>query len=132
MPSPFILDIGGEGRSSDAWNLNPRRTKTFGRDRGQLIPRLIVGRGDRIPLFDASVDLAIVERMPLRVGTVCEIARVAKPTAIIVLRHALPPTGNDPHRAALEGLAGSVERRMAKIGSHSVLETVIRLAHKAR
>ena len=34
----FILDIGGEGRHPDAWNLNPRKTKTLGPDRGLPIP----------------------------------------------------------------------------------------------
>jgi hypothetical protein len=66
METPFILDIGGEGRHPTAWNLNPRATKTLGPDRGEPIPRLIRGRGESIPLPDRSVDVVIVEQTPLQ------------------------------------------------------------------
>ena len=60
----FRLDIGGEGRYADAWNLNPSAVKTIGPNRGQMIPRRIPGRADVIPLPDHSVDQVIMERTP--------------------------------------------------------------------
>jgi ubiquinone/menaquinone biosynthesis C-methylase UbiE len=122
--SPTILDIGGEGRHPEAWNLNPRRHKTFGPERGQLIPRWIEGRGERIPLPDRSVDVLIVERTPLLPATLVEIARVASPTARIILRH-VPAHHLDPHRLAVEVLSGKIERGTITIGSHRLQETVI-------
>ena len=122
----FVLDVGGEGRNTAAWNLNPSRVRTFGPQRGQPIPRLIQGRGEAIPLADGSVDLLIVERTPLRPATLAEILRVSRSTATIVLRHVVTP-GGDPHRLALEYLQGEVTRDWFKIGSHAVRETTIRL-----
>jgi hypothetical protein len=123
----FVLDIGGEGRYLQAWNLNRSRVKTFGCERGQPIPRLIQARGDGIPLPSDSVDLVIVERTPLRLAALAEIARVARQSATIVLRHAIPP-GLDPHRLALQVLGGDVQRRMTSIGTIAVQETVVRLS----
>lgn len=85
------LDVGGEGRYLDAWNLNPRATKTLGADAGRPIPNLIRGRAEAIPLPDSSVDLILVERTPLSDRSLREIARIAAPTARIILRHARPP-----------------------------------------
>lgn len=124
--APFILDIGGEGRHPAAWNLNPRTLRTFGPDQGQPIPRLIRGRGERIPLADASVDVIIVERTPLRAAVLHEIMRVARPGGLVVLRHVDLPW-LDPHRHALRALAGKVERRAVQIGSQLLRETMIRL-----
>ena len=123
----MILDIGGEGRHPSAWNLNPRSRKTLGRQRGELIPLLIQGRGERIPLRDRTVDVLIVERMPLRVATLSEILRVARPSARIILRHAKAHR-RDPHHIAIQVLKGTVERRTAMIGQQPVQETVIWLA----
>ena len=122
--SPTILDIGGEGRHPEAWNLNPRRHKTFGPERGELIPRWIEGRGERIPLPDGSVEVLIVERTPLVPATLAEIARVASPTARIILRH-VPAHHLDPHRLAVKALQGTIERGTITIGSHALQETVI-------
>lgn len=127
---PLVLDIGGEGRHPQAWNLNPRRRKTIGPDRGQPIPRLIIGRGDAIPLADASVDMLIAERVPLRPATLAEMLRVAKPSATIILRHAQVPH-HDPHRLAVRMLIGTVRQSTTKIGRQSVQETVIVLAASA-
>jgi hypothetical protein len=124
---PIILDIGGEGRHPDAWNLNPRSRKTLGQQRGELIPRLINGRGDCIPLPDRTVDVLIVERTPLRLPTLSEMLRVARPSATIILRHAIAHQ-RDPHRHAVRVLRGAVEQRAAMIGCQRVQETVIRLA----
>lgn len=124
---PTVLDIGGEGRHSEAWNLNPRRYKTFGPQRGELIPRWIEGRGERIPLPDGSVEVVIVERTPLVPATLAEIARVASSTARIILRH-VPVHHLDPHRLAVQALNGTIERGTITIGSHTLQETVIRRA----
>jgi len=96
---PFVLDIGGEGRHADAWNLNPSSTKTIGPQRGNPIPRHLAGRADAIPLPDASVDEIVVERTPLTAAALREIARVIIPGGHLTLRHAMPP-GIDPHAAA--------------------------------
>jgi hypothetical protein len=55
------LDIGGEGRHAEAWNLNPSPVKTLGPEKGLPIPRRIAGRANAIPLPDHSVDRIIVE-----------------------------------------------------------------------
>lgn len=67
MPRPLFpitpirqLDIGGEGRYPEAWNVNPRATKTLGSDAGHPIPNLIKGRAEAIPLPDSSVELILL------------------------------------------------------------------------
>ena len=124
--SPFILDIGGEGRHPEAWNLNPRTHRSLAPHRGEPIPRLIRGRGESIPLPERSVDLVIVERTPLRPATLHEIQRVAKPGSFVVLRHAALPWF-DPHRIALRMLRGAVRRSTLQISGHTLRETAIHL-----
>lgn len=124
---PMILDIGGEGRTEQAWNLNPRTHKTVGPERGQPIPRLIQGRGESIPLADGSVDLVIVERTPLRPGTLAEIRRVARPAGRVILRHAQAHQ-RDPHVLALQALPGTVRQGMTVIGGQTYQETIIELS----
>src|SRR5687768_18325373 len=106
---PFVLDIGGEGRHAQAWNLNPSPTKTIGPDRGSPIPRHLPGRADAIPLPDACVDEVIVERTPLSRAALAEIARVVIPGGTVTLRHAIPP-GIDPHAAARNCLGAAAEK----------------------
>jgi hypothetical protein len=125
--SLMILDIGGEGRHPEAWNLNPRTRKTLGPHRGEPIPRLIQGRGEFIPLADRTIDVLIVERTPLRRATLSEVLRVASPSAQIILRHANAHQ-RDPHHLAVQVLKGAVERRTTMVGSQSVQQTVIRLS----
>lgn len=122
----MVLDIGGEGRHPEAWNLNPRLHKTLGQQRGALIPRLIQGRGECIPLHDGTVDVLIVERTPLRAATLAEILRVARPSATIILRHAVAHQ-RDPHLHAVRVLKGIVKQRAAMIDRLPVQETIIRL-----
>ncbi len=122
----MILDIGGEGRHPEAWNLNPKRRKTLGHQRGEPIPRLIHGRGESIPLSDRSVDVVIVERTPLRPQTLSEVLRVASRSAQIILRHANAHQ-RDPHKLALQALSGAVEQRVVIIEGRAVQETVIQL-----
>ncbi len=125
-PHLVILDIGGEGRHAAAWNVNPRTRRTCGPRLGELIPRLIHARGDRIPLADGSVDVLIVERTPLVHATLREILRVARPRARIILRHA-HQTFSDPHRLAVEMLKRTVRQSLTAIGRQPVKQTVIRL-----
>jgi ubiquinone/menaquinone biosynthesis C-methylase UbiE len=126
-PAEFVLDVGGEGRHPEAWNLNPSRTKTIGKYRGQPIPRHIPGRADAIPLADRSVDRLIVERTPLRTAALHEIARVIACGGTIILRHARSPVG-DPHAIALQLLPGQVSRRMIRLGTQVVQETEFQLS----
>jgi ubiquinone/menaquinone biosynthesis C-methylase UbiE len=123
-PASCVLDIGGEGQHAAAWNLNPRMRRTVRGAAGQCIPRLIVGRGEAIPLRDRSVDVLIVERTPLSPATLREILRVAKPGATVILRHAMTPLG-DPHRQAREILAGTATHRVHQLGAVQVRETVV-------
>jgi hypothetical protein len=124
---PFLLDIGGEGRYPKAWNLNPSKVKTLGRDRGQPIPRRIAGRAEAIPLPDQSVDTVIVERSPLRVVALHEIARVIAMDGMIILRHA-PHRNCDPHFLAKQILPGTVSTRIWRLGWQEFQETEFRQA----
>jgi hypothetical protein len=123
---PFVLDIGGEGRHEDAWNLNPRALRTVGSCRGEPIPRLILGRGEAIPLPDRIVDVVIVERTPLWPAMLGEIRRVVKPAATVILRH-VSAKWFDPHNRALADLRGAVARRPICLAGQHGIETVIRL-----
>jgi hypothetical protein len=124
QPIRFIrqLDVGGEGRHPQAWNLNPRATKTVGPDAGQPIPNLIVGRAEAIPLPDGSVENIVVERTPLRDQSLKEIARVAAPSARVVLRHARPPW-SDPHQRAADFWGPPVGQRLCQIAGQFVQES---------
>ena len=120
--SIYLLDIGGEGRYPEAWNLNPSSVKTRGRDVGARIPRLIKGRAQAIPLPDNSVDMIIVERTPLRMAAMREIQRVIHDEGTIILRHALPPN-IDPHRLARDLIQGHVQQRTIRISGLWLQET---------
>lgn len=118
----LVLDIGGEARYADAWNLNPSMVRTMGYRRGQPIARHIIGRAEAIPLRDQAVDIVIVERAPLSVAALAEIARIIKPKGIIVLRHAPMPT-RDRHAIAIKFLPGVVRRRLISLDGQQVQET---------
>ena len=94
-----VIDIGGEGRHPDAWNVNPSAVKTLGPGRGEPIPRHIPGRAESLPLENGSVDLIIVEKTPLRRGALEEIARVIAPEGRVIMRH-VPLPGIDCHQLA--------------------------------
>ena len=121
---PFIVDIGGEGRYPEAWNINPSRCKTFGPRRGEPIPRLIRSRAEAIPLPDRYVDMIIVERTPLSRTSFEQIRRIARPPALLLLRHARP-FGLDPHRLAKKMLPGRHYEEKCMIGSKTYQQTVI-------
>jgi hypothetical protein len=123
-PGSFVLDIGGEGRHPGAWNLNPRTAATVAGAAGRPIPRLICGRGEAIPLADRSVDVLIVERAPIRPSVLREIARVAKPSAIAILRHAVGPLG-DPHARALAILGRPGRTREIVLDGLRIRETIV-------
>jgi hypothetical protein len=122
----LVLDIGGEGRHPEAWNLNLHATRTCGPDRGSPIPRLIQARGELIPLVDGCVDVLIAERTPLRRATLAEMLRIAQPHAIIILRH-ICPHRLDPHRFAVGVFPGTVTQRKLPLGDRVLQETLIRL-----
>lgn len=124
--SPLVVDIGGEGRHGDAWNINPRQLRTFGSKYGEPIPRLIVGRADAVPLPDHTADTIIVERTPLSRLALEEIKRIGKPGALVVLRHARA-FAMDPHELAKKILPGEFQERDYKIGTRNYQETVITL-----
>lgn len=122
----MVVDIGGEGRHPEAWNVNPRQFKTFGPHRGDPIPRLIRGRAEQVPLPDRQVDMIIVERAPLSRKAIDEIKRIARPGALVVLRH-VRPFGLDPHVLAKQVLCGEHRECECRIGSSVCQETVIEL-----
>ena len=122
----FVLDIGGEGRHKEAWNVNPSAVKTLGPNRGALIHRRIPGKADAIPLPDHCADRIIVERTPLRVSALNEIARVIKSDGQIELRHA-NSTGGNPHRLAIAILPGAVSQQRVVIGGQFLQETTFLL-----
>ena len=124
----FSLDIGGEGRYEDAWNLNPSAVRTVGPNRGEPIQRRIPGRAEAIPLLDHSVDRIIMERTPLRRDSLYEIARIVNGRGTIVLRHAMPPNF-DPHLLAREILPGRVMQRRIHIDGQILQETSFQLGH---
>lgn len=123
---PFIVDIGGEGRHPEAWNINPSPFKTFGPRRGEPIPRLIRSRGEAVPLPDHQVDMIIVERTPLSRTSIEQIRRIASPQAVLVLRHARA-FDRDPHRIAKEMLPGTYYEQKCIIGSRTYQQTIIAL-----
>jgi len=127
MKRLLTLDIGGEGRHVDAWNLNPRPLRTCGPQRGEPIPRHIYGRADAIPLPDGSVDCIIVENTPLRAAALREIRRVIARHGTIVLRHVQLPF-SDRHAAAMGVLPGRLTRRVVRLGERVVQESRFELA----
>lgn len=114
-PIISVLDIGGEGRYPEAWNLNPRSLKTVGADKGYVIPRRIHGRAECIPLPDHSVQQIIMERAPLRHAAVIEMLRVIASGGTIILRH---HGGNDrnPHAFAQQLIQADVSVEQTTIG----------------
>lgn len=117
-----LLDIGGEGRYENAWNLNPRSLKTIGRDEGLEIPRHIHGRAERIPLPDACVEQIIMERAPLRRAAVFELVRVIVPSGTIILRHNASSDRN-PHMVAQQMIDAAFSEQQIKIGCHELQQT---------
>ena len=125
--SEFILDVGGEGRHPEAWNLNPSLVKTIGNKRGQPIPQHISGRAEDIPLGDGTADRVIVERTPLQRAALKEIARVVSSNGTIILRHAHSPYW-DPHALAKRILPGRISQRTFRLAGQVVQETEFRVS----
>ena len=124
LPAGSIIDIGGEGRHPRAWNVNPSRTITLGKNAGKSIPRLIVARADALPFPTDGVSDIIVERTPLSRAALWEISRVIAPGGRVVIRH-VPFPDRDRHRAAIEILAGNVNRTTTTIHGQRTIETTI-------
>lgn len=121
--TPQILDIGGEGRHAHAWNLNPSPVRTFGDRRGSKIPRVILGRANKIPAPDHSIRVIISERTPLTAQAYREIGRIIAPGGFILLRHAILP-GFDPHRVAYRYLPRRIYQRSVVLVSRPLQETL--------
>jgi hypothetical protein len=97
------IDCGGEGRHPRAVNLNP---SAIGRD-GRPIPRLIVGRCERMPIASSVAAVIRVESSPLEPGAAEEIARVLRPGGKVILIH--PDTyAAERHPEVAEAVGGSV------------------------
>ncbi len=121
-PNICVLDIGGEGRHLNAWNLNPSRTRTLGPAKGSLIPRHIQGRPEAIPLPDGSVHQIIMERAPLRRASAFEMARVIVPGGNIILRHHASSCRN-PHEIAQQLIDADFMVQRIKIGRQELQQT---------
>lgn len=126
----IVLDIGGEGRHTDAWNINRCTTQTLGPNAGRPIPRLIVARADALPFPDKCVRSLIVERTPLTRAAARELSRVVQSDGQIVLRH-VPFADRDRHEPALAILGGNAQQRTTTISGQRVLETTIRYSRNA-
>ena len=119
-----LLDVGGEGRLRQAINLNTSYIKTLGPNKGEPIPRLMIGRADDIPLPCESVRVVVMERTPLMRHTALEIHRVVVPGGFVILRHHAGIT--DPHSAAAQILGTPLSTTSMKIGSQAVKQSVFR------
>ena len=123
----LTLDVGGEGRHPEAWNVNVSRTKTVGPQRGQPIPRLIVARADALPFADGVASVVVLERTPLRRSVIEELIRVVQPTGTIILRH-VPFSDSDRHAPAAELIPGRKHQSRVLIGRQVVQETRFQLS----
>jgi N-acyl-D-amino-acid deacylase len=130
LSSPLVVDIGGEGRHPEAWNVNPSPVKTLGPGRGEPIPRLLAGRAESLPLEDQGVDVVIVEKTPLRKAALLEIARVIAPGGKVILRH-VPLPDMDCHALAKTMLPGMVTQRIEQIGSQTVQVTEFQMTRQS-
>ncbi len=117
------MDIGGEGRYPDAWNLNPSRTRTLGPSKGSSIPRHIQGKAEAIPLRDRSVELIVMERAPLRRQSIHEILRVISIKGTIVLRHFESDEVN-PHAIAHQIIQWLFQVSQTKTGGQDLQRTI--------
>lgn len=85
------IDIGGEGRYSNAYNLNPSSKGTVSPWAGKDIPHHVCGVGENIPVPSGTVDYLTLESTPMERKTVSEIARVIKPSGNIRLVSPVSP-----------------------------------------
>jgi hypothetical protein len=86
---PLHIDIGGEGRYSDAVNVNsgyfgnPPVTsgpsmQGYAGTAGRPIPNVVLASGEALPFADQSIDIITLQNTPIRPGTISEITRVIK------------------------------------------------------
>lgn len=122
---PRIIDIGGEGRHPQAWNVNPSPVRTLGPRKGMPIERHIAGRAAELPFADNSIQTIIVERTPLPREALLEIARVVAQGGSIVLRLA-PLPWFDPLALAKQILPGDWTERTGSIDGQPIVEARFR------
>ena len=84
---PIHIDLGGEGRYSDAININPNAYTTTTGEWGERIPFWVKGRSDHIPFESNSVDKITVENSPINNDSIKEMLRVLRPRGDIYLSH---------------------------------------------
>jgi hypothetical protein len=79
------IDIGGEGRYPEAYNLNPSSKGTVPPWTNKDIPNHVCGVGESIPVPSGTVDYITLEGVPMSPAMISEIARVIKKTGHIRL-----------------------------------------------
>jgi hypothetical protein len=79
------IDIGGEGRYPEAYNLNPVSKGTVHPWTNNNIPNHVCGVGENIPVQSGTVDYITLESTPISQETILEIGRVLKQTGHIRL-----------------------------------------------
>jgi hypothetical protein len=92
------IDIGGEGRYTDAYNLNPTSKGTVPPWANQPIPNHVCGVGENIPVPSSTVDYITEESTPISEAMVSEIARVIKKTGHIRLVNPKNPENRRWHQ----------------------------------
>lgn len=123
-----LLDVGGEGRYSQAINVGPFRNGMY----GEPIPNYVEGRGENIPAATDSIRTTVLEAAPIREETAGELVRVTAPGGKIVL---VSPSdyaaGTDetpgPHAAVVDEAGGPWYSEMIDTGDVRVTRTVVAL-----
>jgi|SRR6056297_1272719 len=123
----YLLDIGGEGRHTEAINVNPSPTKTLGPNKVEPIPNHLFGRADSIPLPGDSVAAIIMGRTPPKRTAIKEILRVVHSSGTITLRHHVS-IHHDPHRIARQRIPGLTTSGRASLGNQKLIETALLLS----
>ncbi|MEZ6080408.1 MAG: hypothetical protein R3C56_33475 [Pirellulaceae bacterium] len=126
-----LLDIGGEGRYENAWNLNPRSKKNDRAGQGTCHPPSHSGTRECIPLPDGCVQQILMERAPLRRAAIFEMIRVILPGGTIILRHHVG-TGRNPHVEAQQLIDADCSVQQIKIGCQGLQQTCFENVRQVR
>lgn len=128
------VDIGGEGKSVGAINVNIMPKSTPGLGEGALanehpIPRLLVreGREAKLPFGDGTIKTIIVQSTPISNNTADEIARVICVGGKIILHNPDDPDNKSAHDAVISRLKsrGNATQRMITVDGNATIETII-------